>query len=146
MNVINTAINITNEANARMAVSEATGLVNQIHAVSGCINNNRKQIDRFRNDLLAINGEEVSVKSVLGTDLPTTSNTETITKVVEDLNKGRQDEVKMKSTRLTQAIASLMETNEQLVKQLGELRVKLAAIKPVVVTEGEITGTAHSNS
>ena len=138
-NVVSEAIRLTNEANEAQAVSQAQCVVQSINEVMAVQGQNNARIEEFQKELLKINSQELTVSSIIGT-LPESSNSATITKTVEAMNKSRQDNVKLTSTRLTQAIAALQDSNKFLDVRLAADREKLIAIKPAVVTADAIVG------
>jgi len=134
------AINSINSSNATQAEARATNLISRIRADVSAIAGADARITELRLGLAKINADQVTVESVFGGSLPETANKDTITKVVESMNKSRQFNVEERANRLASAIVAEQDAITGINKRLAELRKELAELTPEVVVAETIVG------
>lgn len=139
--IVSDAINAMQEANVAAAQAEARGIILTINGLQDQKAQNAARISALQVELGKVASFEFTVATVLGGDLPTNSNSETITNTIDTLNKERQDGVKLATARITTNITALQANNLDLDKRIAEAQAKLAAVKVETIDQAAVTGS-----
>jgi hypothetical protein len=137
---VTNAINSLNEAAAKRAEADAASLIHQISDKLALVADNNSNITALQVELKRLESDTVDFTSVVGQTPGSTANTETIVKVIADLNKARQGGVQCSSTRIGSRILELQDANKAHNKALSDLREKLSKVAIKTVTEETIVG------
>jgi hypothetical protein len=144
-NIINAGISNVNASRQANVEQQAGVLIGDIVAARVGISRCESVIADLQKELLKLNSDEITVKSITGVDtLPSTSNTSSIVKVIETMNKTRQDSVALTSTRLTKGVldqqSAIKALNETIAKKQEELKkLSYEEVTPEVVLGAEAT-------
>lgn len=139
-NIITAAIATQNEANFNAAKNKAGCLISRIQQLRTTAEATTRSISELQKEIVKMNSDVLTTLSVVGGALPTTAHTEVIESTIASINKAKQDEVAAKTARLTSGITSQQSVLADLNRGIAELVKELGEVKPVIVTESEITG------
>jgi hypothetical protein len=140
--VVASAVSLVNKANQTRIEGEAVKLVNCILERNAAKVNVNERITTLQVELKKVADETITPSSI-GITLPTdaatdTDSQKTVRNVIATLNKAKQDEIQVKSSRLVQAI-----TNEQgavitIDKQIAELQDNLSKLSAETVSVEQV--------
>ena len=141
--VVSTAVDLVNKANQSRIEGQAVQLVNQILERNNAKVAVNERIVNFQTELAKVVGDTITADSV-GVSLPTdpttmTDSQKTVANVIATLNKAKQDEIQLRSSRLVQAITNEQNAIVTIDKQIGELQTKLNALSAETVTVEQVT-------
>lgn len=141
--VVSTAVDLVNKANQSRIEGQAVQLVNAILDRNSAKTMTNERIASLQAELAKVAGDTITASSV-GVTLPTdesamTASQKTVANVIATLNKAKQDEIQLKSSRLVQAITNEQNAIVTIDKQIAELSAKLAALSAETVTVADVT-------
>jgi hypothetical protein len=144
--VVTAAVNLVNQANQTRIEGQAVLLVNQILDRNTAKASSQERITSLQTELAKIAGDTITPESI-GVTLPTDATTDTasqktVRNVIATLNKAKQDEIQLKSSRLVQAITNEQNAIVTIDKQVADLQAKLASLTAETVTEAQVTPAA----
>lgn len=144
--VVTNAIDLVNKANQTKIEQQAAALVEQILRVNDTKAGNAKDIADLQKALNEVANDTITPESI-GTTLPTDATTDTasqatVRSVISNLNKNKQDDIKVRSSRLVTAIQNKQNDQVSLDKQLADLQAKLGALSAQTVTVEQVTPAA----
>lgn len=143
---VSNAIDLVNKANQSKVEQQASVMVEQILRVNDTKAGNAKDIADLQKALNEAANDTITPESI-GTTLPTDATTDTasqatVRSVISNLNKNKQDDIKVRSSRLVTAIQNKQNDQVSLDKQLADLQAKLGALSAQTVTVEQVTPAA----
>ena len=139
--VINNAVDLVNQASVSAVEHQISAIIADTTRIDREIASKQRCVSELQKSVLALNGDEITIKSALGVDaLPNTQTGSTIAKVIEDMNKAKQDRVRSESSRMTQAIANEQNNIAALLVERAKLVEKMTSLKPELVTVESVLG------
>lgn len=146
--VVSNAIDLVNKANQTKIEQQAAALVEQILRVNDTKAGNAKDIADLQKALNEVANDTITPESI-GTTLPTDASTDTasqatVRSVISNLNKNKQDDIKVRSSRLVTAIQNKQNDQVSLDKQLADLQAKLGSLAAQTVTVEQVTPAADN--
>ena len=144
--VVTNAVDLVNKANQTRIEGQAVTLVNSILERGTAKANVQERITGLQQELAKVAGDTITPSSV-GVTLPTDESTDTasqktVRNVIATLNKAKQDEIQLKSSRLVQAITNEQNNIVTIDKQVSELQGKLASLSAETVSVEQVTPAA----
>jgi hypothetical protein len=140
--IADAAVAVVNERRQSQVTAQGVELVNGILDAQREVANQNKNIDGYRTELNKIVGGDITAQTVLGTDLPTTgANAATVARVLETLNKAKQEDIKLTSGRLAQAITNAQDAIAKLTQVITDKQAKLLALSADDVTKDQVVGS-----
>lgn len=139
--VVTNAINAANAERRKNAEDTVKYIIGNIEAEQKAIAAHRAQIECHQKQLVAIKDDVLTEVRVMGpTPGDTTPNTDTIAKVVSQINEERQKLVASRSKIQVDAISSYEAAIAACDKRIADYRKQINDIKVVEVTETQILG------
>lgn len=144
--IINSAVELVNKANQSRIEGQAAMLINQILERGNAKAAVNERIVSLQTELAKVAGDTITPSSV-GVSLPTdpatdTDSQKTVRNVIATLNKAKQDDIQLKSSRLVQAITNEQNAIVTIDKQVAELQDKLAKLTAETVTVEQVAPAA----
>lgn len=141
--VVSTAVDLVNKAAQSRIEGRAVQLVNQILERNGALANENERIATLQVELDKVAGDTITPSSI-GVTLPTDATTDTdsqktVRNVINTLNKAKQDEIQLKSSRLVQAIQNSQNNITTINKSIADLQTALNKLSAETVTVADVT-------
>lgn len=141
--VVSTAVDLVNKAAQSRIEGQAVQLVNQILERNGALANENERIGALQVELAKVAGDTITPSSI-GVTLPTDATTDTdsqktVRNVINTLNKAKQDEIQLKSSRLVQAIQNSQNNITTINKSIADLQTALNKLSAETVTVADVT-------
>ncbi len=136
--VVNQAVDQINEQRTKAAQSRAAILLENINAEKKSAEANEAIIVAKRAEIGKVNQDTVTVEGILGGVLPTTVNSETILKVVDEMNKGRQARIANQIRELAQALFNAQDAIRMSGERIAKYREEVLKLQPELVTAAEL--------
>jgi predicted transcriptional regulator len=133
-NVVSQAVSAINAELSKATLDAGVRTINAIRNEQSKVADCNSRIKSLQTELQALNDEQFTTENVFGGSVPATSNSDTITKVIEAMNKSRQFPVEQKSQRIVSAITAEHDAVAALNKRIAELRADLAKLDAPTVT------------
>jgi len=144
--VVTSAVDLVNKANQAKIEQQAAELVRAILDRNAALASTNERIANYQQELAKVANDTITPESI-GVSLPTdatqdTDSQKTVRNVIATLNKSKQDDIQVKSSRLVQAIQNEQNAITTINKQIGELQTKLNALSAETVTVDQVTPAA----
>ena len=143
-NIATAAVDAVNKVNQGQVENKGAALVTGILQLQEEKKGSLDNIKEYQQELAEIREDVINDHTVLGTTLPAegkrNANEVTIARVIEQLNKNKQDGILRCSTRLTEAVIGAQANVEALDKKIRERRDELLKLAADVVTVDEVIG------
>ena len=140
-NIAVAGIALVNEQRQNAVTQKGAGIVEEILRLQAMVANSANNVAGHQKALLEISSSDITAQSVLGTTIDTsTPSGATVQKVIDTLNKAKQDGNAVAASRLSNAILGEQKNQDDINKRIAKLAAELLALSISDITPAQVLG------
>jgi transcriptional regulator with GAF, ATPase, and Fis domain len=140
-NIAVAGIALVNEQRQNAVIQKGRALVDEIIRRQKMVADSAAKVAEYQKGVAQIAAGDINASTVLGLTIDTnTPSGATVQKVLDTLNKAKQDEVAVAASRLSNAILGEQKNQDDLNKQIGKLQAELLDLTISDITPAQVLG------
>jgi len=140
-NIAVAGIALVNEQRQNAVIQKGRALVDEIIRRQKMVADSAAKVAEYQKGVAQIAAGDINASTVLVLTIDTnTPSGATVQKVLDTLNKAKQDEVAVAASRLSNAILGEQKNQDDLNKQIGKLQAELLDLTISDITPAQVLG------